>query len=354
MDRINHWFDQLPGPVVWITGRERPAFRVAGEIGLLAAMLTFLAGLLVRGLPPMVGAGVVAVSVTGFFAEALLRRLVTGRESLVLLEHVWVTMGLAAGYLAALGEPVSSWLDVLAVGLTVFLAAGRVGCLLGGCCHGYPSIIGPRAAASGDGSWPVIRLFPLPLVEALGLALLAVAGFAGLLRLRAGWTAIGLGLAYALLRSGTELLRGDRPYSRLRVSAARWMALIQLIALLVVASVWSGSRVDLAQVAAPAVVLTAATVIFVVGRRPPALTLELVRRLRAAADQASPTPSTVPIARGVTATIARSTAGLELAVHGLPPAGATRLADLAFGSMTGSDQQAARLNGSRISYFAAR
>lgn len=332
-------------------------------------MFTFLAGLLARGLAPMIGAGVIAVSVTGFCAQALLRRLITGRESLVLLEHVWVTMVVAAGYLTALGEPVSAWLDVLAVGLVVFLAAGRVGCLLSGCCHGYPSTIGPRAQARpGDGTWPAIRLFPVQLVEAAGLGLFAVAGFAGLFVLRAGGTAIGLGLAYALLRSGTELLRGDRPESRLPVSGARWMALVQLVGLLVVAEQWSDNRVDPLQAAAPVVVLAVVVVVSVGGRRPPALTLELVHRLRAAAEDALPTPRTVPIARRVTATIARSPAGLELAVDGLPPAGVTRLTDLAFGSVTRTDHAISRdddaprrppqgglsLNGSRISYFTAR
>ena len=355
MDRINQWFDQLPGPVVWITGRERPVFRVMGEIGLLAAMFTVLAGLLVRGLSPMVGAGVVAVSVTGFFAQVLLRRWITGRESLVLIEHVWVTMGLVAAYLAAIGEPLATWLDVLAVGLAVFLAGGRMGCLLAGCCHGYPSVIGPGARSAGAETGPVIRLFPVQLVEAAGLVLLAAAGFAGLWLIRAGGVAIGLGIAYAVLRSGTELLRGDRPRSRLRISAARWEALIQLAALLTVAEFWADRSPTLTEIAAPAIVLVAAVVLALCARRPPALTLDLVCQLRAAAKDALASPRTVSLRQGVTATVARTSSGLELVVDGLPAAAAARLSKFAFGDVPHAGKpESLALNGSRISYFSAR
>ncbi len=67
-------------------------------------------------------AGVTGISATAgasFFVFGLLRRALTGRENLVLLEHVWVALGSVAFYLWAAGGPVLPGLDVLAVALCV-------------------------------------------------------------------------------------------------------------------------------------------------------------------------------------------------------------------------------------------
>ena len=377
VNRINQWFDGLPGPAVWITGREVPTFRVTGAAGLLGGMITLTCGLLGRGLSPMIGAGVAAISVAGFFGWALLRRLVTGRESLVLLEHVWVTMALVTAYLFTLGQPIANWLDLLAVGLTVFLAVGRVGCLLAGCCYGYPSSVGRLSPQGVSPHWQPIRLFPVPLVEAVALAVLALAGFVGLAFVPAGGVALGLGVTYALVRLGTECLRGDRPHSRLRLSAARWMALLQLVAVLVLADWWYDGRIAPAPLLAPAAVAAVSVVVLLRGRSEPALTLDLIRRLRAAVDLAGPQPVSTEIGRGVVATTTRTRTGLDLGIDGMSGPATARLARLCGAVTIRADRGTAQVtlepepaaepavedtppvlngapvNGSRLSYFTA-
>src|SRR5205085_11423296 len=122
------------------------------------------------------------------------------------------------------------YLDVVSVGLCAFLAAGRVGCLLVGCCHGQPSSVGlsygEDCAAEGFPAHLVgVRLFPIPAVEAAGLVFVGTCGFVALPFAQAGRVLIRFLLSYGVMRFGLEGLRGDpRPHA-LGLSHARWMAL---------------------------------------------------------------------------------------------------------------------------------
>jgi hypothetical protein len=232
VNRLNAWLDSLPREYVWSSGRAVPAFRTCGIVGYHVAVALTLIGAALLDRPLTVALGMSLVCGLSFFAWAMLRRLVTGRETLVLLEHVWVAVACAAAYVAVIGEPVWPWLDVLAVALAAFLAAGRVGCTLAGCCHGYPSPVGIvyRDAHPYRG----IRLFPVQAIEAIALGAVCVGGLIELGHLRAGTVALTVAALYALIRFATEGLRGDDRAHTFGVPVGRVMAGLQLAAVVVV------------------------------------------------------------------------------------------------------------------------
>ncbi len=265
---INRFFDALPRPRLFRGCAERPAFRSLGVAGYHAALIATLGAGLIAGRSLLVLAAVSAVCAGSFFAWAYVRRAIGGSETLVLLEHVWLAAVAAAGTLHLLGEPILPYLDAVSVGLAVFLAFGRAGCLLVGCCHGHPSSIGVRygEACARDG-FPAhlagVRLFPVQAIELLGLAGIALGGL-----LLGGGPEPGRALiwflaAYAVLRFGLEGLRADERPHLLGLSQARWMALAELGVALALGERWrSPPRVA-------ALVILAATLV---------IALALVRR----------------------------------------------------------------------------
>ncbi len=115
----------------------------------------------------------------------------------------------------ALAVPALALLDRAVVAVALSHAVGRVGCLLGGCCHGAPTTgwVGvrydhPLAPASSLG----LPLHPVPLYEASGLLLLALAfGLrVGVDERRPGRRMLTYVACYSLLRLALEGLRGDR------------------------------------------------------------------------------------------------------------------------------------------------
>ena len=231
--RLNRLFDALPRTRLGCLSREVPAFRACGVTGFYLAVVVLAGGGLLAGRSPLVLASLAAVCALSFFAYTYLRMWATGRETLVLLEHVWFALAAVAGWLWAAGEPVLPYLDVVAVALCPFLAAGRVGCTLVGCCHGRPSRVGivypDVCAADGFAGHLVgVRLFPVPAVEAAALAVIGLAGLAALPFAAPGRVFVWFLLAYAVTRFGLEGLRGDRRPHLLGLSQARWMALAEV------------------------------------------------------------------------------------------------------------------------------
>lgn len=85
--------------------REVPTFRTCGITGFYVALLVLFAGGLITGRSLLVLAVLALVSGLSFFVYTYLRMWITGREELVLLEHVWFALATlacnAAVYLAA-------------------------------------------------------------------------------------------------------------------------------------------------------------------------------------------------------------------------------------------------------------
>jgi hypothetical protein len=242
---LNTWLDALPRSRLGRLSREVPAFRTCGITGFYVALATLFAGGLVTGRSLLVLALLALVCGLSFFAYAHLRRAVFGRELIVLLEHVWFAQLCAAAALLGLGEPLPPYLDLVAPPLAFFLACGRVGCLMVGCCHGNPSSLGivyPESHAE-DG-FPRhlvgVRLFPVALVECVGLVLIGVTGFVALPFAAPGRVFLWLLIGYAVMRFGLEGLRGDRRPHLLGLSQARWMSLAEFALALVLGERWSG------------------------------------------------------------------------------------------------------------------
>jgi hypothetical protein len=225
-----------PHPTVRLAGRERPAFRVCGIAGLVAAACLSESLAVGTGLRPDVQATLIVVAVLTFLGLALTTKVVTGRETLIYYHHEIAVLVAATAATAALGAPVLRQLDATALGLGAFLAFGRLGCTRAGCCHGRPAgrrgiRYGPDHVAEGFPAHLVgVALVPVQLLEAGAVAGLVAAGAVAV----AAGAAPGSGLVlyvtgYALLRFGLEWLRGDEGRrSAAGLSEAQWTSLTLL------------------------------------------------------------------------------------------------------------------------------
>jgi len=185
------------------------------------------------GLSLWITAGCALAAVAAALGEALLEKVVTGEERLVNYHQQIAAFGICAAGLALSGAPVPAYLDVVAMGVALFLACGRVGCLTAGCCHGRPARWGIRygavhAAEGFPAALVGVRLFPVQALESFWCLGIAVSGSIWL------WSGAPPGsvwswhaMAYGLGRFGFEFLRGDaeRPY-RWGFSEAQWTALL--------------------------------------------------------------------------------------------------------------------------------
>jgi len=113
VERLNRVLDRLPRDTLHLGARTVPAFRSIGILGFHLAVLAAVLTAIRAGVPVLEAAGISATAGASFFAFGLLRRALTGRENLVLMEHVWVTLGSVALYLWAAGGPVLPGRDVL-------------------------------------------------------------------------------------------------------------------------------------------------------------------------------------------------------------------------------------------------
>src|SRR6266508_3350485 len=125
---VNAWLDRLPRTRFFAADGTVPAFRSCGVAGFHAGLVTCFAAALLTGRSLLITTMLCVVAALSFFAWALLRKRITGREVLVLLEHVWIAQAAIVASLYALGRPILAYWDVLSLGLCVFLAAGRTGC----------------------------------------------------------------------------------------------------------------------------------------------------------------------------------------------------------------------------------
>ncbi len=228
---LNRALDALPRTSFGALAREVPAFRSLGVAGYHVAVAMTIAAALLGGRSVLLAAVLAAVSAFSFFGYALIRKRVRGREELVLLEHVWFTLACAAAAARWLGGPAGA-LDPVAVGLAFFLAFGRLGCTLVGCCHGRPSSVGlvydERHASDGFPRHLVgVRLFPVQPLESAGLLVIGATGLAAIPFARPGMVLVWFLIAYATLRFGLEGLRGDRRPHLLGLSQSRWMAIAE-------------------------------------------------------------------------------------------------------------------------------
>jgi len=243
--RVNGVLDRFVRPRMTIAGRSISSFHVCGLTGVAAAVALAMALVVHRGQSPLVMAAIVVAAMLTFLALVMGQKIVTGEERIIYFHHEIGVMVVAAVLLELLGQPPLLYLDATLLGIGAFLACGRVGCTMVGCCHGKPHRLGilyrPEHADQGFTPYYVgIRLFPIQAVEAAWVLLATLSG-AWLM-----WNGAPPGAAlawYVVLydtgRFSFELVRGDsdRPYY-LGFSQAQWISVILL--LLMVAAEWRG------------------------------------------------------------------------------------------------------------------
>jgi prolipoprotein diacylglyceryltransferase len=258
-------------PRLRILGRSWSSFQVCGVIGLALGTSLALSLASYAGLSRVVVVVLLSSGLVTFLALAMGHKIVTGREALVYYHHEIAILSVAAALLATLQLPVLPYLDVTALGLGVFLACGRIGCLMVGCCHGKPGRWGVRygvehAVEGFPGCYVGARLFPVQALEAVLVALVVAAGAIAILQRQPAGTAWSLYVvSYAAARVWLEELRGDgiRPYA-LRLSEAQWTSLAIILA--VVLAGWQG-RVPWSPWHGAAALITAASLAWIAARR---------------------------------------------------------------------------------------
>jgi len=311
---LNRMLDRFPRLSVDVGHRSLPAFRSAGIVGYQAAVLVTVLVALSNGVGPAVALGVSATAGLSFFGWALLRRAATGSEQLVLIEYVWVALAAVAGFLWLSGTPPAAGLDLMAVAVCVFLAAGRLGCAMVGCCHGHPARVGLRYGPEHglSGRLTDRRLLPVQLVEAAGLLSIGLVGFVLTLG-TPGRATVWFLISYAVLRFGCEALRGDRRPSLLGMSVPRLSCAVQLCVGVLLADWWlepGPPGRDLATSAGVLGVSAACGAALAVARRPGPLvgvdaldeTWDVVASLAGVAGERTPVFATTSLNLGVAVT----------------------------------------------------
>lgn len=220
VDAINRRFDQLVRPVVTVAGRRMSAFLLCGYVGLAVAVVISQVVVAEHGLSPLVMAVVTVTAIVTFLLLVMVATVVVGREVIVYYHHEVAVLVTTGTVLWAIDQPVLAYHDAVVLGVGGFLACGRVGCLLVGCCHGRPARLGARygdehAAEGFTAGYVGVRLLPVPLVEAVAVMGIVGVGLAQVLTgAPAGWALAWYVVSYGAVRSWLELVRGDpgRPH----------------------------------------------------------------------------------------------------------------------------------------------
>lgn len=212
---LNESLDRLARAGVQARRESLSAFRVCGYAGLTLAVLLTSFLVLSLDLPPLMIFVLTLTGIVTLLAVAAITKLILGQEKLVFYHHALTVTAAVASVAWALGQPVLRSLDVLVLGLGVFHACGRAGCLVVGCCHGKPHDWGiSYGAAHADGGFPAhlvgVRLFPLQAAESLWILLTVAAACATLLGgARPGEAFATYSITYAAGRFCFEFARGD-------------------------------------------------------------------------------------------------------------------------------------------------
>ena len=228
----NRVFERLARTRMRLLRRDWPSFQLCGYTGLVFAIA--LGALLVvrSGLSLWVISAITLASMATFLVLAYATKIITGEEQLIYYHQEIAIMLVSALVARLLHGSVLPYMDVTILGVGTFLAFGRIGCLMVGCCHGRPCPWGIRYrsehADEGFAHYLVgVRLFPIQALESLFVFLVVIAGSVAVLRGHPAGTAFTLyTIGYGFARFCLEFFRGDsdRPYT-LGFSQGQWLSL---------------------------------------------------------------------------------------------------------------------------------
>lgn len=229
--------DGLVRPEIHIFNRSWCAYQVCGYTGLSLAILLAMTLIAFIGLSAWVMMGIIVMAILTFLGLAMATKIITGEEQLIYYHHEIAIMFMAVLLLKITKQPMLPYLDIAILGIGTFLACGRVGCLMVGCCHGRPHRWGVRyrkehADAGFTRHYVGIRLFPIQAVESIWVLMLVIVGCIIVLGKQAPGEAMAwYVITYDFGRFCFEFLRGDpdRPYYW-GISEAQWISVVLMCA----------------------------------------------------------------------------------------------------------------------------
>src|SRR5215475_3904849 len=149
--------------------RSWSSFQVCGYTGVVLAVLLAMTLVGRTGLSYGVMLTIVLAAIATFLALVAATKIITGEEQIIYYHHEIAVMLVSGAVAGLLHCPLLPYLDMTILGIGLFLACGRIGCLMVGCCHGRPFRWGicyrPEHAAEGFASHLVgLSLFPIQAV----------------------------------------------------------------------------------------------------------------------------------------------------------------------------------------------
>jgi hypothetical protein len=161
--------------------RPLPAFQVCGYSGFIAGAVQSFILIKALGLSYLVLLGMTGVLILTFYRLVMATKVITGEEQIIYYHHEIAVMAMIALFLRLTHQMLLPYLDIGILGIGLFLAFGRVGCLTVGCCHGRPYKFGvcykPEHAKEGfPASLVGVRLFPIQAIESLFVLCVVVLG----------------------------------------------------------------------------------------------------------------------------------------------------------------------------------
>ncbi len=228
--------DKMIRPKIRVFRRHWPAFQVCGCIGLALAILLAIVLIIQLNLSILVMTALAPAAVATFFVLVIVTKIISGEEKIIYYHHEIAVIVICAIVLWLLQKPILPYLDVTIAGIGVFLACGRIGCLMVGCCHGRPHRWGicyrhEHAGVVFTPYYVGVRLFPIQALESIYVMCIVVVGIAFILSGYPSGTTLGwYVIAYDLGRFNFEFLRGDpdRPYYW-GFSQPQWISLFLML-----------------------------------------------------------------------------------------------------------------------------
>ncbi len=232
---FNHYLNKLTHPQTRLVPKRWSPFHFFGGLGVTwgTILMLFLAWRL--NLSLLVIGGLVPVAVLILLGLTMLTKIIAGAERIINYHHQIAVIVVTAGLLWLLGRPILPYLDLIMLGMGLFIALGRMACVQVGCCHGRPHrwgvCYGPAHVEEGFPPYLAgVRLFPVPAVESLWVLGIVVGGTIFVLWGSPPGAVLAWHLvAYGLGRFCFEFWRGDpqRPYWW-GFSEAQWIALLSV------------------------------------------------------------------------------------------------------------------------------
>lgn len=231
--QFNNCLDKLVRPEMNILHRSRSSFHVCGYTGLVFAIMLAITLVVYLGLSQWLIIGIIGIAMLTFLGLAMATKIITAEEQLIYYHHEIAIIIMAAIFLRILNQPVLPYLDLTILGIGIFLACGRVGCLMVGCCHGRSHKWGvcyrkEHADAGFTHYYVGVRLFPIQAVESIWVLFVVIVGVMFILRKQPpGEVLAWYIVTYSAGRFCLEFLRGDaeRPYIW-GFSEAQWTSIL--------------------------------------------------------------------------------------------------------------------------------